>query len=847
MAKLSRKSRAAREAVASVIVVGASSTSAGPSSPSAESRPPPLEHATVNRTRSSLRSNNFPRKDANPASAGTTSSLIKRKQEDTAQLPNKRPRQKNPEMDPAIVESGEDTHVDPAVLNVMNEFSKSKTRSASRTETPKIEVRLRSSNNMGDLYTFPPRKRVKPISPTVSPLPEDEDQGETRERGPQPEPESELEADHEGERIEDGNQLEAEVDGEVDGEAEQPGDELFVKQTQPSQPVLKHIHSIARPTPSTISSKPQLFKPRLNRARETDKLYDVMEEDEEGVQVSSNPSSTSLHRKQTINNLQAPQLRLNVTRLPSKPWINADDEGFGYPGEALRAKKDTAGGTSRKAQSRLEKPLRPPVAMELALAPAPAPALAPRARAQQKSVASRARRSPTLEPARQRRIATSPHRSPSPQRARTHPVDPSSESGTAEETDEDGHPMPPQPTVPMSRTAVVAMHQIMGRAGWTNRQKNWAKHLAPGATESEHGTPGTTSYGRQMFQYLTNLNRALNKIPKAPYFAKQAKYLVAHDAEHRKMFFETKRLLTKIREERLAPIGDSDRRANGDLEQRRGMVHDILHYLMPMLVLTVWTTFSLGGVEHDTEGHAQLSEEGTFTDITLGYVVKFSHWMHALMETLELELSVRPFEDDSAAGKKEKDRARESFRDALDHWFLEFEEAQEAVNELATGGERRARQLEEDLRIKEAQRREEQKQEAETERRWREMAASTQRIARLPNPLQEKWERATGESGTPTASTSSGRSERTLSTEAPAATQYPPWPIEDRLWLMGELRRVKGVFRRHNGQPGDEEMQFFADTLERPVEEVTLEIEAQKRACRALARERGLPLELWAA
>lgn len=837
--------------MASVIVVGASSTSAEPSSPSAESRQPPLEHATVNRTRKSLRrSTNLPRKDANPASAGTTSSLIKRKQETTAQLPNKRPRQKNPEMGPAIVEGGED-NVDPAVLNVMNEFSKSKTRSASRTETPKIEVRLRGSKDMGDYNNFPPRKRIKPISPRVSPLPEDEDQGESQGKEPQPELEPELEAGQEGEQIEDGDQLEAEVDGEAkqprdEGEAEPLGDEMFVKQTRPSQPVFRHIHGIARPTPSTISSNPQLFKSRLNRAREIDKLYDVMEEDEEGVQVSSNPSSTSLHRKQTINNLQAPQARLNVTRLPSKPWINADDEGFGYPDGASRAKKkDTAGNTSRKAPSRLEKPLRPPGAMKPAPAPTSAPA--PRARAQQKSVTSRARRSPTFEPATQRRPATSPHRNPSPQRARTQPVEAPSESGTAEETDEDGHPMPPQPTVPMSRTAVVAMHQIMGRVGWTNRQKNWARHLAPGATGSEHGTPGTTSYGRQMFQYLTNLNRALNKIPKAPYFAKQAKYLVAHDAEHRKMFLETKKLLTKIREERLAPIGDSDRRANGDLEQRRGMVHDILHYLMPMLVLIVWTTFSLGGVEHDAEGHTMLSEEGTFTDITLGYVVKFSHWINDLMVTLELELSVRPFEDDSAVGKKEKDRARESFRDALDHWFLEFEEAQEAVDELATGGERRARQLEEDLRIKEALRREELKQEAETERRWREMAASTQRIARLPNPLQEKWERATGESQTPTASTSSGRSERALSTEARAAMQYPPWPIEDRLWLMGELRRVKGVFRRHNGQPGDEEMQFFADTLERPVEEVKLEIEAQKRACRALARERGLPLEPWAA
>lgn len=853
MAKLSGKSRAAKEAVASVIVVGASTITTEPSSPSAEPLPPPLERATVNRTRkgSMRRSTNIPKKHANPASAGTTASLGKRKQEDTTQLPNKRPRRKNPDMGPAIVESGEDNDVDPAVLNVMNEFSKSKTRSASRTETPKIEVRLRSSKDMGDHYALPPRRRVKPIPPTVSPLPEDEDQGETGDERPQSEPEPELEADQEGEGIENGAQHQnatPQPGPDANVGAGQPQDELFVEQTRPSQPAPKHIHGIARPAPSTISSNPQLLKSRSTRARDLDKIYDVMEDEEEGVQVSSNPSSTSLHRKQTINNLQAPQVRRNMMRLPSKPWANADDEGFGYPDEASRAKKkDTAGGTSRKAPSRLGKPLRPPVAT------APAPAPAPPVRVQRKSVASRARRSPTVEPARQRRPATSPRRDPSPQRAMTHPdfpleSDAAEESGTADETDEDAD-LSPQPTVPMSSTAVATMHQIMGRVGWTNRKKNWAKHLARGAMGSEHDTPGTTNLGRDMFKYLTNLNRALNKIPKAPYFAKQARYLVAHGAELKKTFFETNKLLTKIREQRLAPIGDSDRRANGDLDLRRGMVHDVLHYIMPMLVLIVWNTFSLGGVEHDDEGRATLPEEGTFTDITLGYVVGFSKWMNSLMETLELELSVRPFEDDSDASKKEKDKSRASFRQALDHWFLEFEEAEEAVDELKAGDARRARQLEEDLRIKEAQRREEERQEAETERRWCEMAASTQRIARLPNPYQEKWVRATGESraATTTASTTSGRSDRTLSREAPAALQYEPWPIEDRMWLMGELRNVKGVYRRHNGQPSAEEVQFYADTLERPVEEVKLEIEAQKRAFRALATERGVPLEPWAA
>lgn len=849
MAKPSRKSRAAREAVASVIVVGASTIADEPSSPSAEPHPPPLERATVNRTRkgSQRRSTNIPKNDANPASAGTTASLGKRKQEDNIQLPNKRPRRKNPDMGPAIVESGEDNDVDPAVLNVMNEFSKSKTRSASRTETPKIEVRLRGSKDMGDHHAFPPRKRVKPIPPTVSPLPEDEDQEEAGDQGPQSEPEPELEADQEGEGTENGAQNQnppPQPGPDADDGPEQPQDELFVEQTQPSQPVPKNVHGIAQPASRTMSSNPQLFQPRSTRTRDLDKIYDVME-DEEGVQVSSNPSSTSLHRKQTINNLQAPQVRRNVTRLPSKPWVNADDEGFGYPDEAPQAKKkDTAGGTSRKPPSRLEKPLRPPVAT----------APAPPTRGQEKSVASRARRSPTVEPARQRRPATGPRRGPSPQRAMTHPdflleSDAAEESGTADETDEDADPISPQPTVPISSTAVATMHQIMGRVGWTNRKRNWAKHLARGAMRSDHDTPGTTNLGRDMFMYLINLNRALNKIPKAPYFAKQARYLVAHRAELKKAIFETDKLLAKIREQRLAPVGDSDRRANGDLDLRRGMVHDILHYIMPMLVLIVWNTFSLGGVEHDAEGRATLSEEGTFTDTTLEYVVGFSRWINSLMETLELELSVRPFEDESDAGKKEKDKSRQTFRQALDHWFLEFDEAQEAVDELKTGDARRAKQLEEDLRIKEAQRRAEERQEAETERRWCEMAASTQHIARLPNPHQEKWQRATGESRAPTttASTSSGRPDRTLSREAPAALQYEPWPIEDRMWLMGELRNVKGVYRRHNGKPSDEEVQFYAETLERPVEEVKLEIEAQKRAFRALATERGVPLEPWAA
>ncbi|KAK1827675.1 hypothetical protein QBC39DRAFT_385632 [Podospora conica] len=852
MAKLSRRSRAAKEAqaVAASIVVAGASSSPKPS-PSVEPRPPVPSKRAIRSTR---RSTNFPRKDANPAPADTAASPIKRKQDDTAEMPNKRPRQKNPDTRHATVESGEDSELDPAVLDAMNAFSKSKTRSASRALTPKIEVRLRSSKDMGDDYALYPGKQAIPILEDAAPQlglevggKQLEDGGRRRETEPVPD----TDADQESERVEDGDQDQnvAPQPGpevEADGVTEQPEDELFVKQTQPSQPVLKRIRGLARPTPSRISSNPQLSASRFHRPPGTGDIYDVPEEEEEGVQVSSNPSTTSLHRK-TINNLQAPQVRRNVTRLPSKPWRAADDDGFGYPDEAPRAKKkDTAGGISRKAPARVEKPPRPPVTV--APAPAPAPAAAPSsARAQQKSVASRTRRNATLEPVRQRQPEPSPRRSPSPERAGMHSVDPALESDTEEATSEDEQQLPPRPEVKMSSTAVVVMHQIMGRVGWTNRSTRWARHLVPGTMGPERDTPGLTNLGRELFKYLTNLNTALNKIPQAPFFRRQAKYLIAHEDELRGAFSKPKKLLTKIREERLAPLGESDRRANGDLEQRRSMVHDVLHYIMPMLVQVVWSAFSLGGLEHDAEGRASLPDEGTFKDNTLAYVVTVSHWINALMETLEAELSVRPFEDASAADKQDKDRTRESFRQALDNWMLEYQEAEEAVEEAATGGARRAQLLEEDMRIKEEQRKEEQRQEEETEQKWRAFVASTQEVARRPNVWREKWERASGASRLSMSATPDRSLERYIPPEAPLVMPHQPWAMEEKQWLCTELRNPNGMFRRRDGQPSDEEVEYYADTLQHPVEEVKLEIENLKRCARAMAREKGLAVEPWAA
>ncbi|KAK1759735.1 hypothetical protein QBC47DRAFT_372932 [Echria macrotheca] len=396
----------------------------------------------------------------------------------------------------------------------------------------------------------------------------------------------------------------------------------------------------------------------------------------------------------------------------------------------------------------------------------------------------------------------------------------------------------------VSGNAVKAMYKFMGKPGWSDKGEDWYKRLRAGMDAND--APGITRIGEQLFKYLYHLQLSLSKAPAASALELQGKWLEERTDAMKKPISEITKLFNQVRESRLAALGDSDRRDNSRLEVRRATVTDLTHHVMPMLVQALWRTCCLGGTQN-FEGKTTLADELVFTPTSLPYARKITSWIRKLQETLEYEMEQRPVDYGDARKAERAKKNHRGFGTALGLWAEELQDAVDELEAQADAQNRIAECIRNDREIREAREVEEEEQLERTERKWAEVAESVKRISSQPRPLQEKWLKSIRALPPSSTAPASGVSRPPVVgfQEEPVVVEHEPWPNEDKKWLLDELRREDRK-RGPMNQPSRDEIETWAETLGRDVDEVVQEIRLLKQAARMVAQQHGIMVAAWA-
>ncbi|KAK0708121.1 hypothetical protein B0H67DRAFT_648217 [Lasiosphaeris hirsuta] len=716
-----------------------------------------------------------------------------------------------------------DVPLDPSVLNALNSFTKPMNTTAGTAYN--LVVNLRSSrsgrhnkeqgDNLSTIEEFP-QSRVQERPVTEYPPLEDLEEEEVYQ-----------EADQERQGDEDG-------EGEDDDIEEDDGIELF-----------------ADPTPTRASLRsPELDFIRLQLppppppARGRDPVYD-MPSDEESTNFSVPVTALGLAARKTVNGL--------AEKLQSKAAVSFLNQGPLQP--QPRAPSTTASSVAPSHGRHTHSRTADPNASDAVSRTVPSVAR------ETYSLATRV--APFSESASEDSEDEQPEENEQDEVQEDHPDIP--------EHDDSLFIHPPsniasEPTVNVSSTYITQIRNLMGRPGWTGLGKTWEDTFSHNPAGVD-GTPARTKIGGTIFKYLHRLKEEFYKAPKAPQLAHQNQWLLEQDDLLKKYITEIGKIITKIREDRLAVIGNSDRPSNDDLKLRRALVVDLLGYIIPTLAQVLWGAFSLGGGDDEDESDtADPPADGVFVASTLQYLVQATGWVRSLDTVLRFELEVRPLDDSrpspSAPTQNKKKLARPEtinrnrglLSQIITLWDQELKDAAVELDDIANNNidaEARKEQRERAQRtVIEQRARIEEEELASSQRRWEESCLSMTLLRQKPRPLEARWLRATAPAYymPPTSSSTSAPSMRgALSLKV----QREPWREEkslmehellssdDKQYLLNEIRRTDREYITRF------DLEALAETLERTIPGVKLEIEALKQAARDLSMKKRLEPEFW--
>ena len=403
--------------------------------------------------------------------------------------------------------------------------------------------------------------------------------------------------------------------------------------------------------------------------------------------------------------------------------------------------------------------------------------------------------------------------------------------------------------------------KIMGEEDWTGVGNGWATVLlGPSSLDSREEEPALTKLGKGCFKSLNRLKDKLDDVPRALDLREQYRFLVQEQRSLNRVMTNVNKAVTQMCNDIRASPDGSSRRSEISRRFRNELVDDVFTCVIPMLVLTLRSCFALGLAECDTEDGEVLPERGVFTRTTIQYMMWVTGWLLRLTTALTCESR-----DGRSEGGQPADRAQESeasnnnrkkFDVMLRKWKEQLVRPVEEFNRQVDMEQDRIAKKQRDLAIKEQKRREEEEDIARSIRQEEAFKASLRSILRKPRPLEEMWRKR--ESASVSSSGSSqltGRASRessavAMSVEAeqpslpsrstsrptPAASgaavprpgpalpplilDYPPWPEDDTDWFLMQLRRPDRHAR---------ELEFCAEVLRRPLEEVRKEKERLKR------------------
>jgi hypothetical protein len=402
------------------------------------------------------------------------------------------------------------------------------------------------------------------------------------------------------------------------------------------------------------------------------------------------------------------------------------------------------------------------------------------------------------------------------------------------------------------------MSELMGKSGWTGVGRRWRADLSR-FIDPDFGDnlPTRTGFGRRLFTSISHLKDQLDDVPNALDLAGQSRFVDEQHGALNRAISGVDNVVRRI--ERLTGPGVPIQGNQTMAKYIEGLAEDLMTCVIPMMVLVLRVSFTIGTAEPDAVVSDSVPPEGVFTGITVQYLMVILGWLRRLLRALTPELDQQPGEnlrlrDDQQRDPENAEQNRQKFGVIIRKWIQQLRHAVDNFNQQVEGDEERQRMKRRDAEIK-AQR---EREEAESFARDRDQVEgwilSMQGAVNKGRPLAEKSLRAVSLTGftaplsqrpkstqlsifdSATPRSSSFDSTRLL---PPAATQqapppppqaqralsplvldYPPWPKDDVSWFLAELNRPRRT---------RDDLVECAESLGRPLEEVEMEMERLRR------------------
>lgn len=431
-------------------------------------------------------------------------------------------------------------------------------------------------------------------------------------------------------------------------------------------------------------------------------------------------------------------------------------------------------------------------------------------------------------------------------------------------------------TIEIIINSIGGMLKTLAHAAWTgNSRWNASFDTARGGIQGET-EQCRTALGRSLMKHAKALITIFDNAAAAATYEEKGgegyegtiDYLRDHSDEVGVHLAGIDTLVEMICKKGLATSGDLDKRA---IKARRSLLRDLAKRLIPMIILIVQTTCSLGPSEkRGGKLHLQLSS------FTLQFFLRTVGWARRLGWALARGLEQWPFDPEfrkdeakldggQIKSRQAKQQSRETFEKQLSLLHFKAKEAERAMqNEIQEPAREKLQQRQKQCQLdrekvlfaaKQSFQAEESRR---TAKRWQAFCQSTQAFKYAPDPMKEKWDAAESarlqqqaarqtdlQEFAQHAQRGAHASSRALpAREAQgnangASPPDQPWGLD---WTEAEERTLLRAIRYHQ----DYHPISMAAELRRSEDDVAKKAAAIKKAYRSLYHERGSPIPGWA-
>jgi hypothetical protein len=199
-----------------------------------------------------------------------------------------------------------------------------------------------------------------------------------------------------------------------------------------------------------------------------------------------------------------------------------------------------------------------------------------------------------------------------------------------------------------------SMSGLMGKSGWTGVGRTWRADLSR-FTDLGFGDnlPTRTGFGRRLFVSLNHLKDQLDDVPNALDLAGQSRFVDEQHGALNRAISGVDKAVRRI--ESLTGPGNPSQGNRAKTKYIERMAEDLTTSVIPMMVLVLQVSFTIGTEEPDAVVSDSVPPRGVFTGITVQYLMVILGWLRRVHRALTPELDQQAGENVGLRDDQQRD------------------------------------------------------------------------------------------------------------------------------------------------------------------------------------------------